>query len=194
MIIVWNEDILKNKRSYIKLNAIIFNQVLKAWADSSLPEAPDKMELLLQKMRTEGVDPDLFSYAIMLRFYGSFYKKEGAVVKTEAILETMKQQGLEPDSVCLASCLYCFAKAGQLRKAENVLEQMMNKIPDNNNYLHLLGEGVQHILTAYRQRVASEKVPNDKKMLALNTAAVFFHTINLRGVLDTKSEGELEYV
>jgi pentatricopeptide repeat protein len=189
------DDMMKHKQQLqsftLKLDAVLFTQVIKAWADSRLPEAPDRMELLLQRMWTEGVAPDLVSYTILVRVYANM----GAVKKMEAVLESMKQQGLEPDSVCLISLLYCYAKAGQFQWAENVLEYMMSIGKDNHNYRHLIGEGVQHILTAYRQKIAAEKGSRNKQMQALNGAVTFYQAMGqCDDILDARSLGEFGIV
>ena len=72
----------------LRPNAVIYNNVMQAWAVSGLPQAPDKMDELLETMRKEGIVPDEVTYNILLRYWAN----RGAVDEIEAILKTERRR------------------------------------------------------------------------------------------------------
>lgn len=131
----------------------IFNQLLRAWTLSRLPETPSKLDEILQiHMRDQGLTPDEVSYAIIL----SYWAKQGAHTKLDELLERMERESVEPTLIILSQAVYGYAKANKIQSAEKMLLQMVQKQQmDDSNDQRLIAAGTQQILLAYKRLLSS---------------------------------------
>ena len=113
---------------------------MQAWAVSGLPQAPDKMDALLETMRKEGIDPTEVTYNILLRYWA-----KGAVEKIEAILRKMKGEGIYPSRTSLSQAVYGYAKVGNTEKAEEMLKQMLEARSRDKREDRMVAESVQNM-------------------------------------------------
>jgi pentatricopeptide repeat protein len=174
------------KSTVLRPNVFTYNNVMQAWAVSGLPEAPDKMEALLQMIHQEGIVPDGATYTILLRYWGG----KGEVDRIETILATMKSEGVKPRVPCLTQAIYGYAKAGKTERAEELLQEMAELQPKNKREAGMIGESMQNILLAYRNIVDDSTVHRLRKDKAVNCAEVLFGKMSGNAHLKDEDQSE----
>jgi len=174
------------KSMELRPNVYTYNNVMQAWAVSGLPEAPDKMEALLQMMHQEGIVPDEVTYTILLRYWAN----KGASAKLEEMLEIMKSEGVKSSMASLTQAIYCYAKAGNTEKAEELLQEMVELQPRNKKEAGMVAETIQNILLAYRNIVDDSTVHRLRKDKAVNCAEVLFEKMSGNAHLKDEDQSE----
>jgi pentatricopeptide repeat protein len=111
----------------IRPNVVSFSSMMNAWVKSWRPEAPEKVEKLLDDMKrlhmehpAWGVIPNQVTYATAI----DAWAKVGRVDRAEGLLKEMYEEGLKPNLPSFNGYLVSLARAGEMDKAESVLEQM----------------------------------------------------------------------
>jgi pentatricopeptide repeat protein len=139
---------------------------MQAWATSGSPQAPEKINAILEEMRKNGIAPDVAAYNILLRYWCS----KGAVDKFEAILETMDGEGVDLSRTILSEAIYGYAKVGNLEKAEQFLHKMLKTHPKDKREACMVAESTQNILLACRKIVTNPQSRAVLKERAVNCA------------------------
>lgn len=174
----------------LKPNAFTYSMLLKAWAESKLPEAPRRLEAIMIDMRPD-VAPNLVSYNILLRFFAG----NGEVDKVEEILEAMEHEGIKPNTQSLSEAIYCYAKVRQTEKAEKLFQRVINEhTGGTSRELNFIGECVQNILLAYLRDASSYGTTKIRKKQAVACAEALVRKIKITGIIDTESYGEFSAV
>jgi hypothetical protein len=151
--------------------------VLQAWAGSGLPEAHEKMKDFLQKMQKDGCSPNVVSYTILLRSLGP-----NKLHEVENILKTMAERNkLKPDAVCLTQAIYMFSQAGNTRRAEELLNELLER-KDDREYAKKVGESTQHILQALRDSMSND-VSFGQQLRTVEQAEILFEKAKKHGAL-----------
>jgi pentatricopeptide repeat protein len=175
----------KPKHLHLAPDAVTYGLILNAWAASMLPEAPHRMEALMDDMRSRGIAPNIVSYNILLRFWGG----KGNVNKIEATVETLTNEGLELDLTGMSQIVYCYAKVGQVEKGEEVLRRMIDKrqVGDDHDD-KAIAESVQNIMFFYRDAATSlGTYSKEKRNHFLNCAEILVQ--KMKQSLDVDSYG-----
>ena len=63
-------------RPELRPHVVIWSQILDAWAKSQLPEAPERMEALLERMKTEGVEGDVIAWGCLVEYWAKSRRPE----------------------------------------------------------------------------------------------------------------------
>jgi len=103
-------------------NAVSFNTVLKAWKASNDPDCQERAESVLRRMKELGF-VNTISYSTLI----STYAKKGDVDSAEradAMLSEMSAMGLAPNVWTLNGVMSAWVRCGQIRRAENILDNM----------------------------------------------------------------------
>jgi pentatricopeptide repeat protein len=115
---------------------ISFGTVLKAWARSDPPGAPERAELILMKMQElhnsgwEKCKPGVIPYGTVIHCWAKS-KQRGAAENAEALLRHMQELAkagdtdLEPDAVCWNSVINAWSHACNGQRAEELLDEMI---------------------------------------------------------------------
>jgi len=177
----------EKKRLELQPNAFIYNNVIHAWAVSGLPQAPDKMNSLIQNMRQERTALDSATYNILLRYWAG----KGSVEMIEAILDTMKKERVVPTTPNVAQAIYCYAKAGRTEKAQEMLENILEVQPENEKEACMVAESVQNILHAYRMVVDDHSSSFSQKEKAVEDAEALFEKMSKSAQMTDEDHGEL---
>jgi hypothetical protein len=157
------EEASTRSDSSMRPNIYIYSQLLQAYAVSNLPQAAERMEDIVQKMRKEGISPTHIVYNILLRFWAG----KGDTDQIDRILKTMKLNGLaHPTATGMAQVIYGQSLGMKPRKAEETLQKMIELYPTSP----LVGECVQQILMAYRRIIGAD----NKKLWAVKCAERLF--------------------
>jgi pentatricopeptide repeat protein len=168
-------------------NIYCYNMILNAWAQSKLPEASQRMDAIVDEIRSQKLALNSVSYNILLRFLG----ETGEIDKVEAILGTLKHDSVKPNLTSWAAALYCYTKVGQIQKAEEILQHMIDECrPDNINDENAIGQSVQYIMMAYRLVVSTYSATYVRKAQALGSAEVLFRKLMRSGILNAQAYGE----
>lgn len=151
-------------------NAVIYNQVLQAWANSGLPNASEKMGEILERMRKSKFStPTLVTYSMLLRFFG--VRKESK--KIEEILRLMQAESLQLDGTCLSPVIFCYCGEGNVEKAEEHLEKMLRLNLRSQNAWKLVAENVENILKAYYTHLQSTTELNQQEARLARAESLF---------------------
>eukprot|EP00934_Nitzschia_sp_Nitz4_P001695 Nitzschia sp. Nitz4//scaffold14_size191712//95806//98199//NITZ4_001724-RA/size191712-processed-gene-0.275-mRNA-1//1//CDS//3329536930//1695//frame0 len=132
------EDPLHNPQ----LDVVSFGTVIKAWAKSKDPNASQRAEALLLKLRKlhesgwEGCQPDNAVYSGVMKCYARSRDKD-APHKAEQLLRTMIENardghGAPPDAICWNIVIDAWGKAGQGEKAEALFDEMLQNYLNGN--------------------------------------------------------------
>jgi pentatricopeptide repeat protein len=147
-----NKNNTNSNRSKIAPNAFIYSRVLQAHATSSRSDAGDKMDALIQDMKTNNVPRTVLLYNILLRYHAG----RRDVTKMEELFETMRQDQVEPDIVSYSQKVYAYAKTNDLSTAEKILlENMIFVSPGDAREIRIIQESVQHLFQQYRSIIDS---------------------------------------
>jgi hypothetical protein len=151
--------------------------VLQAWAVSGLPEAQERMKNFMQRMQKDGCPLNVVSYTILLRCLGPNKLNE-----VESILKTMTEQDkIKPDVVLLTQAIYMFAQEGNIRRAEELLDQLL-KMKDHREYAKKVGESTQYILQALRDSLSKDVLFGEKQRV-VEKAEILFKKAEKHGAL-----------
>jgi pentatricopeptide repeat protein len=131
-----------NMHPHLQPNAISFNQVLEAWAQSGSSDAESKMRDLVTMMHTRNVEPSTATYNILLRFWSDQRNMD----EIDKILENMKRQGITPSPRNYLQACYGYCAVPVLDKAETIALDLMWNCQDKA----LVGQCVQHLMMTYR--------------------------------------------
>lgn len=170
----------------LRPNVFTYNNVMQAWAVSGLPQAPEKINSLLQAMRKKGIAPDEVTYNILLRYWATL----GAVNKVEPILETMKKEGIVLRRPGLSESIYCYAKVGNTKNAEEILQRMLELPPKNEKEDRMVAESTQNIMLAYRRKVDNQNYNFIQKDSAVENAAALFEEMRKSSQLNDENLSE----
>ena len=143
-------------------NIYSYNILLKAWVESRLDEASDKVKSLLQEMKdVHDIELGLVSYKILLRFYSRL----GDVDHVNIMLQEMHTKRLPIDVDCLTQALNCCCRAGQLDNAHTILNMMIHQHPNNAERTRAIQESIHHLVLAYRNRLDAALLLAEKSVL-----------------------------
>lgn len=115
-------------------NTLSYGATMEAWANSRLPEASEKMEKLLDDMKQSSVNavrPDRVSYMYVINSWASSRSPTGPD-KANALLQEMLQlytngnDDVAPDASLFSRVMVAYARRGNARKAEDILEQLQD--------------------------------------------------------------------
>lgn len=119
---------------WVKPNVYTFSSLMNAWAKSQRPDAPDRVEALLDQMHDLHLEhphwdvaPNHVAYTTAI----DTWAKLGRVDRVEQLLQDMysayQDSGLKdskPNILAFNGLLVALAKAGEMDRAESVLNQM----------------------------------------------------------------------
>jgi len=176
------QEAARTKNIELRPDVILYSIVLRAWAVSGLPEAPKRVDALLESMRREGVALDIITYTIVLRFWAG----QNNLPKVEGLLESMKAEGLEPTISTLSSVVYAYANLRMLEKAEEIFQRMLELEASTRKEVLLVGECAQNMLIAYRKIIDSKAAPDWDKEKALKSAKELYRCMKKRGFANKK--------
>lgn len=177
----------KTKNKDLAPNVFLYNQVLSAWGKSRFPQAPQKMETLMEDMISSGISPSLVSYNIVLRFWSG----NGMMDKVEKLLETMKRNGLELNLASLSTILYGYTMTGQTPKAVNLLQRMLDQCDSGEERdVESIGVCAQNILAAYLRAINPNRRHSAKNSLVVDEAEALLKKLERSGILSSSSYGE----
>jgi hypothetical protein len=138
------KDPLKNPQP----NIVSFGTVLKAWAKSQNSKKTERAEALFRKLQKlhdagwEQCKPDVVAYASLIKCWANS-KQPGAAQQGEAHLRKMQELAkagdvdLAPDTVCFNATIQGWAKAGNGKRAEQLLQEMLRN-PDKRQKPNIL--------------------------------------------------------
>jgi hypothetical protein len=107
--------------------------VLKAWSESGLAEASQKMEQIVQRVHQGYSRPaaiievgsiSMVPYKIWIRYWA----RRGNIERVESILQMIERyEHLQSkmDTVILSEALFCYIKVGQMVKAEDTFDRII---------------------------------------------------------------------
>lgn len=108
-----------------------------------LQQQPEKAYNVLDRMRHEGLEPNLYTYNTLL----GCYKRTNNLTKAELILEEMKQKDVKPDTVTYNTILHLMLKTGEFNRLFDLYEIIANGIdiakPDMYTYSTVLDAAVK---------------------------------------------------
>ncbi|KAL3931106.1 MAG: hypothetical protein SGBAC_011461 [Bacillariaceae sp.] len=119
---------------------VAYNAVLDCWAKSKSPNAMSRAQALLQSMESDGIQPDAYSYNILIRSFTRSRK----IVEAEGVLRTMMDAGVEPDITSYNTLLDGWSKSSlrqsstRIRSLFRVLREHERLEPDLVTYNTLL--------------------------------------------------------
>eukprot|EP00980_Cylindrotheca_fusiformis_P006992 scaffold1469_cov119-Cylindrotheca_fusiformis.AAC.36 len=117
----------------LRPNVITFSSLMNCWAKSKLPEAPEKVEALVEQMhelKTEEPDWEVAPNQVTYTTAIDCWAQRGRADRVEALLKEMYQEysngnnDLRPNLPAFNGYLVALAKGGDVDKAQSVLEQM----------------------------------------------------------------------
>jgi pentatricopeptide repeat protein len=126
----------QDPRYHPQPDQISFGTVIKAWARSDSPGAPERAEIVLMKMQElynsgwKKCKPGVIPYATVINCWAKS-KQSGAAENAEAILRHMQELAkagdtdLEPDVVCWNSVIHAWSHACNGQRAEELLDEMI---------------------------------------------------------------------
>lgn len=101
-------------------NVISFNTVLHAHAQSTDPDAWDRIEQIIQTMHeTDGISPNIYSWNSALHYWSQQTHREDAAEKAESILRRMwtdyhaGQIDVRPDVISYNTCIHAWNKSNR---------------------------------------------------------------------------------
>ena len=131
-------------------NIYSYNILLKAWAESRLDVASDKISLLLQEMKDDhNLELGLVSHKLLLRFYSRL----GNVDQVNVILQQMHAKQLPMDVDCLTQALNCCCRANQMDNAHTIFNMILHQHPNTAERTKAVQECIHHMLLGYRKRL-----------------------------------------
>jgi pentatricopeptide repeat protein len=156
-----------NGNPEIQPNTAVWGQILKAWKKSDARDAPERADAVLERMRSQGIEPDMLVFDSVIHVHalkgntdrsedllrqmieeyenGNETVKPGTVScnmvllsylkssqrddaqRAEQFLDLMRQgtiSGVQPNSVSYNTVMECFARVGDTKGAEAVMERM----------------------------------------------------------------------
>ena len=154
-------------------NTFVHNIVLQTWAVSGLPQAPHRMDGILEKMRSEGFAPDPMTYNILVQFWTSL----GIVNRVEGLLLSMKEERVCPTRQCLAAAISCFLKKGYISTAKEYLTEMRDVPVKDKRENGLIAESTQNILLAYGRVLEDSNLDGKEKEKVVKHAKTLYKRI-----------------
>jgi pentatricopeptide repeat protein len=158
----------------VKPNAALYNVVLSCWAKSGLPEASDRIDAIVDRMRKEQqIDPtamtapNAITYNILLRYWGG----KPDVEKMEAVYKMMiEKDNISPNLRNLLPVVSGYCKARLLVRARNAIHEMISiqkrrrknfldfdgKDEDENRGNRLIAKAANKIMLACQSIVMSD--------------------------------------
>ena len=129
--------------------AYTYNPILMAWARSGRPEAPQRMEGLVQRMQQHGVARTVITYrSFLVCARRQLQQPSTAKRMIRDTLRKMRAEGLEPSVVDYQHAVAVYAQAGDVRAAMEILDHLM-RMPQPEVH-HVVGDGAHEILLALR--------------------------------------------
>jgi pentatricopeptide repeat protein len=172
---VWSESALTDNAD-LAPNSLTYGLILTAWAESGLPEAAQRMHVLVDDMHhARHIPPNIVTYNILLRYWAN----KRNVERMQQVLDMVQRDGLEPGVLSLAQALFCYAKVGQTADAAAILDRMLqlrggvrSTLTTTNDEFDdkAVAESVQNLMIAYREAVVSASSSNEKKKQAVADA------------------------
>jgi pentatricopeptide repeat protein len=169
-------------------NVYLYSQVVQAYILSGRKDAPIKIELLLDRMRKQA-PPDEITYNMVIRYYAG----RGLAERMQNTLETMSQENIKASVLTLSQAIHGYVKADQLKKAEDLFEQMLviyNR--KSRNHQKSVGESAHSLLVGYRYQIESETADDKEKETAFVRAQALIRNIRENAVLGERWIQRLE--
>lgn len=120
---------------HVEPNVEVFNSLLNAWAESTLPEAPERafdvMRLMEhgEKCMKLGLRPDVIAYNTLLKCLAET-KSSDTCLKVEAILDLMERRfnagdkRAKPNAISYNTAIKACFRAGEPERADAMLKRM----------------------------------------------------------------------
>jgi pentatricopeptide repeat protein len=154
-------------------NVYLHSQLVQAYVQSGRKDVPEKVELLLDRMRKQA-PPDEITYNMVLRYYAG----RGLVDQMQNTLDSMSQDNVKASVLTLSQAIHGYVKADQLKKAEDLFTQMLaiyNK--KSRHHQKHLGEAAHSLLVGYRFQMKSENADDEEKQSAFVQAEALIRNI-----------------
>jgi pentatricopeptide repeat domain-containing protein 1 len=136
-------DVMRSKK--MKINIFVYNAAIGAIAKAAKQRIKsvdyntgkslsEKVLSLLSKMKSDGIEPDGFSYSSAMSCYGS----EGQWEEAVRTIQEMRKGGpnVQPNKVAYTAAISSCGRSGQVNQAIQLFEQMQEQghIPDTVAY------------------------------------------------------------
>ena len=106
-------------------DSISYNSVLNALTKEGDPKWVSLAEDIFQEMKDKQVPISQITYHVLMNIYGKSKNPDGAR-KVEELLRTMKSSGeFSPDDITYNICIDAYARRGDHKRAESLLEEMI---------------------------------------------------------------------
>ena len=116
----------------IRIDAAIYSQLIKAWSCSGLVQAGDKIDSLIEEMKTSNIELTHIIYNVQI-FY---WLDQNNINRVEMLLDEMKKANISMNSVGgWGRLLSRFASIGRIDRAKEILGYVIEyiKLKDQNN-------------------------------------------------------------
>lgn len=135
-----------------------------------LQHQPEKAYNVLDDMRHEGLEPNLYTYNTLL----GCYKRTNNLEKAESILEEMRRRKVRPDIVTYNTILHLMLRTDEFGKLFNLYETMVNDVnvakPDMYTYSTILDAAIKSSNKTIGNQICNQLLNTDKyKDIDLNT-------------------------
>ena len=153
---------MQNDKNNLAPDLTTWNALLKAWRQNGKdPRAAEHAESILWKMRQlfdagdleEG--PNVVSYSIVLDAWAKKAKLEdpkGAAARAQSLLDQMTESenaSVHPNTISYNTVISAHARAGNVREAEALLEEMMVKSSENDRRVEPNVQTFATVLSAF---------------------------------------------
>ncbi|KAL7537018.1 hypothetical protein ACHAXR_007541, partial [Thalassiosira sp. AJA248-18] len=101
-----------------------YNSVLHAMTKESDPKWVARAEDMFQEMKQK-VSTSQITYHVMMNIYGKSSDRDGSTKAVE-LLRTMENENLSPSDISYNICIDAYARRGDHRKAESLLDEMIS--------------------------------------------------------------------
>jgi pentatricopeptide repeat protein len=196
------EEATKRRNKRLQPNAVWYSLLAQAWVISGLPEAPQKIEALIQTWpssldnnnnrhinNTFEQRSNLVPYNILLRLWAS----RGSVHQMERTLTQIQERGWDLDMVSCLAAVHGYSKAGMIEKAESMLSKMISLMqPSQEQHAFAIGKAVKDLLLAYRDKVSAFMQSERVKSEAAQRAQRWYRQVQELGILDRRRQNVLQ--
>lgn len=202
------KEATKSRNEHLQPNAVWYCLVAQAWAISGLPEAPQKIEALIQNWPLSQSDmnqkngsssnndigtyeqrSNLVPYNILLRLWAS----RGSIHEMERTLSQIQERGWDLDMVSCLALVHGYSQAGMIEKAECMFSKMISWMhPSNEQHAHSIGTAARDLLLAFRDKIGAFMQPERVRSEMAQRAQRWHRQIQRLGILDRRRQNVLQ--
>jgi pentatricopeptide repeat protein len=194
MLAQFHQEAEAESRPDLQPTAVTYNLVLRAWAMSGLERSvvEARLQRLVQQMKDRGIQPDVISYHVLLRYH------QGSVTKVHEIVREMERSGVQPDLVAHLELVYAHARAGQPDLAAPYLDLMVRQCRTTtatnggggsgaNDDKACVGAAFNTLLVSYRNAVDNAAELEEKRRVLERAQRVFDRVTSVTALDNNKT-------